>query len=164
MKPKMIIYRGLPGAGKDTHIAQFQKALALEHCDLKVFSADDFWYRNPERTYQFDPKRIGEAHTSCFSGVLNCLEHRFQFGCQHPAPYIVVNNTNISAYEIAPYIALANSYGLDHQILTIWCDPMVAARRNIHQVPVEVVFSMYQRLLEENLPPLWKHQIVLPEE
>jgi predicted kinase len=132
---KLWILRGLPGAGK-THSCEE---------DLYVCSTDHFW--GPD--YNFDPKRLSEAHGSCFR---KCIE-----GMQNKVKTITVDNTNISKEEISPYVLAANAYGYEHEILTFWIDPLLAWKRNTHNVPLKVVLSMYQRLIREDLPPYWNH-------
>ncbi len=76
----------------------------------------------------------------------------------------VIDNTSISAWEIAPYILAASAFGLDHEIVTIACNPDVAAARNIHGVPAQVVWDMHRRLLTESLPPFWNHKVIFRSE
>ena len=80
-----------------------------------------------------------------------------------PEP-VIVDNTNLTAWELAPYVRLAELYGYNYQILTFWCDPLVCAKRNVHGVPVDRIFCMNQTLLNEKLPPHWKHRIILNKE
>lgn len=54
-------------------------------------------------------------------------------------------------------------FGYDHEIVTIYCDPAVAARRNVHGVPESVIFSMHARLLTTELPSFWKQKVVFNE-
>ena len=158
MIPTVRIYRGLPGSGKDYHCTgtlTTDQGVKL----YEMFSADLFW--GPK--YEFDPKRIGEAHAWCYFSYLQFLhayKEMFDYLDKVHINYLVVNNTNIRAYEIAPYVQAANAYELTHEIITLVCDPKVACERNIHKVPANVIFSMYQGLLEERLPPFWNHTVM----
>lgn len=72
--------------------------------------------------------------------------------------------SNKTHNHIAIYCVLAASAcGFAHEIVTILCDPAVAAARNVHGVPPEVVWGMHQALLAERLPTFWNHRVVLPE-
>jgi predicted kinase len=150
--PSVVIYRGLPGTGKSYMIEDLRRCIPTQRG--LVFSADNFWLIDGQ--YIFDPKRIGEAHAWCFRRYLEALQ-------DGNFDYYIVDNTNISAFEIAPYIQAANAYGLQSEIITVWCSLETAIKRNTHNVPATSVVSMYQRLLTEQLPPFWKHSVVLNE-
>jgi predicted kinase len=155
-KPLVIIMRGLPGCGKSYYIdTQLCNSALSSNTDLEVFSADHYFTDN-NGIYRFDPKHLGAAHAACFKSYLDFLA---QLDVMEVPEMLVVDNTNISAYEMAPYIQAANAYGLDHKIVTLWCNPKLAAQRNTHDVPNHTILAMYQKLLKEELPPFWKHQV-----
>jgi predicted kinase len=149
-RPKMLILRGPTGAGKTTYVSLKLGPRVI------VFSADKF-FTDTGGVYRFDPTRIGDAHAWCYRQVLKAAPLVYE-----EDTLLVIDNTNISAWEIAPYVALANAYGLDWEILTFWVDPLVAARRNVHGVPASAVMEMHRRLLTESLP--WKQTVILPED
>lgn len=143
---RVIILRGLPGSGKST----LQKR---DYPDAVVASADQFFLVDGE--YRFDPARIPEAHGACFRTVIGAL--------QAGEPLVVVDNAAIRAVEIAPYVLLAQAYGYDAEIITLRCDPAVAAARNLHGVPVGVILNrIAPAMATENarFPPRWKHRVV----
>jgi predicted kinase len=78
---------------------------------------------------------------------------------------IVVDNTNTTVAEMAPYMAVAAAYGHDTKVVTIDCDPEVAAARNVHGVPVQTVKAQHDRIVKEtkNMPPWWSHEVHLHE-
>lgn len=160
-KPVVHIYRGIPGSGKTTAIKLLKDSLQLPDETDCAFSADDFWINHATGAYEFDPKRIGEAHAWCFRQfieALECLEDFPQDSDEHPQ-HLFVDNTNIRAWEISPYVQAANAYGWDHEIVTVHCNPKIAHARNVHQVPLAVVWAMHVKLLTEELPPHWKQTI-----
>jgi predicted kinase len=69
---------------------------------------------------------------------------------------IVVDNTNLTALEMAPYVSLAMAYGCPVEIITVKCDPEVAAKRNRHGVPLAAIKGMAARLQQRQLPAFWK--------
>jgi hypothetical protein len=148
------ILRGIPGSGK-TYLAN---RLVSENGDKAlVCSADDFWWvgTGAGRRWVFDPARIGEAHADCFRRFVEALTG-------FPLPHlIIVDNTNIHAWEIAPYVLAACAFGYQVEIVTIWADLPVALANGTHGVPPERVLSMHQDLLTEKLPPFWKQSVVL---
>ncbi len=142
---KVFILRGLPGSGKST----FAKTLSANI----IISADDFFV-GEDGVYRHDPRKQGEAHNDCF--------RRFVAAQMLGDETIVVDNTNISASEIAPYALAGVAAGYNVEIVTVWCDVSVAFKRNIHGVPPYVVLSMFRRMLTEDLPPYWQQNVIFP--
>lgn len=145
---QVLILRGIPGSGKST----FQKN---EWSHARVCSADSYFMKDGK--YEFDAKRLKDAHGSCLRNFIDIVSMY-----SGSAPDMVVDNTNISIYEIAPYIAIAQAYGWEHQIITLICDPQVAAKRCVHGVPAEKVKSMELSLVDEmkRFPRHWHHQVL----
>jgi len=143
---KLIILRGIPGAGKSTFIRRkYSKAV--------VASADHFFEVDGE--YHFQPHKIGEAHGECFRNA--CA------AAQAQVPLIVIDNTATSAVEVAPYVLLGQAYGYDVQIVTLLVDVNVAAARNVHDVPLAAIKSMDKNLRNAEFPPWWSHTIYTPD-
>lgn len=138
----VIILRGPSGAGKSTYAK-----LAFPNA-VKV-SADDFFTANG--VYDFDPTRLPDAHAICMRKFVNNV--------QKPDVTIVVDNTNTTVAEVAPYAALALAFGHKLEIITFVGDYMKAAKRNVHLVPAPAVMAMSQRIEEQTklFPPWWKH-------
>jgi predicted kinase len=141
----VIILSGLPGSGKST----FGKR---KYPHALKFSADDA-FETPEG-YKFDPSRISEAHAACLRGFLAALQAK--------ASLIVVDNTNTSAVEIAPYAALALAFGATVEIVTVRCSAEDALRYNTHGVGEKTIMYMAQSLDERKLPPWWDSREVGP--
>jgi hypothetical protein len=140
---QVIILRGIPGAGKSTFTRNRKKV-----------SADSFFEKDGE--YRFDPSLLPHAHGKCLRDFIGL--------CQSADDdQLIVDNTNISIVEIAPYAATALAYGHDLKIMTLDCDPEIAAARNIHGVPRKTVLSMHKRMMDENMrfPPWWSHEIIV---
>ncbi len=163
---KVIILSGLPGSGKTTWARNnFPGALIL--------SADDYFMVAGE--YRFDPMKLGAAHAACqrkfMRHVVLWERDDEDDSCWESWPkatqdwVLIVDNTNTTITEIAPYAALALAYGHEMEIVSISCDPAKAAERNIHGVPPLVVGQMVQRLrdLQAQLPPWWPWRKVVAE-
>ena len=78
---------------------------------------------------------------------------------------VVVDNTNTTNEEIAPYILGAQAFGYTSEIITI--DPSVVhhtkyAGRNTHNVSLAVIQAQAKRITERKLPPWWKHKMITP--
>ena len=137
---KVVILCGVSGSGKSTRCKEV-------YPDALVVSADHFFMRSGE--YKFDPKRLSDAHG-------DCLRQFVRYLCENHGT-IVVDNTNTTIAELAPYAALALAYGADLQIEILSCQVKTAAGRNVHGVPEQGIVKQAERLatLKENLPPWW---------
>ena len=68
---------------------------------------------------------------------------------------LLVDNTNLSAWEISPYVQVASAYEMPCQIVTMKCDPEVAFNRQVHGVPKKNYDHMVRNLEHRWLPPFW---------
>jgi len=148
---KVIILRGGSGAGKSTWVKK-------NHSDAFVVSADLFFMVDGE--YKFDITKIGEAHATCLRSFVAI--------CQNPPAElstVIVDNTNTTVAELAPYAQVALVYGHELQLFTFLYDPVVAAKRSTHGRPLKGCVEMHQRLTEQTkfLPPWWKHDYIVAE-
>lgn len=150
---KCVIMRACSGAGKSTFIKNyFPKAI--------VVSADDFWL-DKDGNYKFDPKRLGEAH----AWALRRFVYEVQLaGMDGEDTTIVVDNTNTTVAELAPYYAVASAHGFDTQIVTLDVDEDTANARNVHNVPQEACHRQRRNLVQNNdfIPKFWKHKVLKP--
>jgi predicted kinase len=144
---KVVILSGIPGSGKSTVAKGYSKA--------KSFSADHYFV-SEDGVYRFDVTKLGEAHGEC----LRLFVEEVYNGTHDPFSddrTLVVDNTNLSCCEIAPYVAIAQAYGLEIELVTVLCDPAIAAKRCVHGVPTHAVLAMARRLEERQLPDHWKY-------
>lgn len=137
----IVIMRGIPGAGKTTWAKK-------NYPDSLTVSADDFFTEDGK--YVYDAHRAAEAHgwaLRCFIDLarLNRLQT------------IVVDNTNIFATDVAPYVAVGRAYGHEHRIVTLICDPKAAQERNVHGVSLERTYRLEEWMHREHLrlPSFW---------
>lgn len=144
----IMIMRGLPGSGKSTYIRE-------NFPGAEVCSADHFFMEDGE--YRFDPAKIGEAHGGCLRKYMKVLEAHSESAS---AQTIVVDNTNTQAWEISPYIAIANAFGMEAEIVNFTVSVETAVERNIHGVPEHVIRAMNERLEKESIPPFWKQSFI----
>ena len=148
---KVLIMRGLPGAGKSTWIRNNLP-------DAIVCSADNY-YLDEEGTYEFDISSLSEAHESClkrFTEILTINDDEIL----NKSLIIAVDNTAIRAWEISPYFNLAKAFGHDVTVVHMKCDSDLAHSRNIHEVPLEQVEKMDEGLSSEALPSFWNVEVI----
>lgn len=146
----MIVYImiGVPGSGKSTYI---KKNLP----GTTVMSADHF-FTGEDGVYRFDPKRLGEAHGTTLRKFLTELSKGFD---------IVVDNTNTTLVNIAPYEALASMHGATVRFVYIEADPTVAHSRCTHGVPLDTIVKASQQIASTfgQWPPYWTRPITVKE-
>lgn len=131
-QPKRIMYimRGPSGAGKSTKA----KELGISGTTL---STDDFWMKDGQ--YIYDPKKKSEAHIWNQQRTRECLKKGI-------SP-IIVDNTNIEAWEMKPYVYMAQEFGYQVQIVPVEVKntPKELAQRNKHGVPENVIQEMINK-------------------
>jgi predicted ABC-type ATPase len=135
MNPRCVILSGPSGAGKST-VAKNLTASLPRVC-YAILSADDFFTKRGNGVYDFDPKLLPEAHKACYLDFVSAINIR--------VPLVIVDNTNISGWEIAPYYRYAEVMGYDVSITKLIVRPEVCAARNVHGVPAKAVESMAKR-------------------
>lgn len=134
---KVVLMSGVPGSGKSTYVKRLVGAV--------VCSADHFFEKSGR--YTFDPRLLGEAHGECLA--------KFTRALLAGESLIIVDNTNTSAIELAPYVALASAFGAECEIVTVKCDPEQAFARNVHGVPLVGIKRMAEAIESRQLPPFW---------
>lgn len=105
--------------------------------------------------YKFAAEKLPRAHAECLKKYTELV--------RSTRDRIIVDNTNIRVYEIAPYYQLASAYGHQARIVTLKVPGEIAFARNIHDV-TEAAFAGMARDLEEEtkrFPPWWTHEVVL---
>ena len=143
---KVIIMQGIPGSGKSTFIKK-------NYPEADIVSADNFFMSDGE--YRFDPKLLPEAHAACLRNFIRwCSDFRYL----KTSRIMIVDNTNTSIAEVAPYMGVAQAFGHDAEVIFLDVDPYVGAKRNIHNVPADKVHTMWCKIIQSQaqFPPWWK--------
>ncbi|XP_074848737.1 NEDD4-binding protein 2 isoform X2 [Carettochelys insculpta] len=140
----LVLLRGVPGSGKSF----LARTLLEDNPSGIVLSTDDYFYKNGQ--YQYDANCLGEAHEWNRKRAKEAFEKRI-------SP-IIIDNTNIQAWEMKPYVALSQKY--KYKVMfrepdTWWkFKPKELERRNIHGISKERIKRMlerYERCLTVNL-------------
>jgi predicted kinase len=127
---KVIIMQGASGSGKSTYI---KKNIP----NSLICSADHYFIE--DGVYRFNPSKLGEAHRNCLKNFINALIDGI-------ADTLVVDNTNTTQVEMAPYVAVAGVYGATVEVIRCEAPVTICASRNTHGVPASACQSMFDRL------------------
>ena len=139
----VIILSGVSGSGKSTYART-----RLGSAD--VVSADSYFYSIGGGKYAFDASKLSEAHGACFRRFIQLLQHTDE-------NTIVVDNTNTTSEEIAPYVLGAQAFGATVEICTLKGDYV-----NVHGVPEMTIEAQRTRIENRKLPPWWKNSEIRP--
>jgi len=140
---KIVIMSGCSGSGKSTLAAAFSGKV-----DKATIVSADNWFIDATGTYCFDVTQLGKAHGACLQAFIETVR-------DNRDDLVIVDNTNTSSEEIAPYYAIAQAYGVEVELVTVLCDPEKAAMRNKHGVPQSACKRMDAAIRNRKLPPFW---------
>uniref|UniRef100_A0A8C7E704 NEDD4-binding protein 2-like 1 n=1 Tax=Naja naja TaxID=35670 RepID=A0A8C7E704_NAJNA len=126
----LYLLRGLPGSGKSTLARQLKR----EFPNAVIFSTDEYFITE-DGTYEFNPDCLGDAH--------KWNQERAGKAMKKGKSPIIIDNTNIHAWEMKPYAIMA----LENRYEVIFREPDTRwkfhvrelARRNHHGVPFEKI-------------------------
>ncbi|NXH94165.1 N4BP2 protein, partial [Pachycephala philippinensis] len=133
--PVLVLLRGVPGSGK----SYLARNLLEDNPGGIILSTDDYFYKHGQ--YHYDPDCLGEAHDWNRKRAKEAFEMRI-------SP-IIIDNTNIQAWEMKPYVTLAQQF--KYKVMfrepdTWWkFKPKELERRNIHGVSKEKIKRMLER-------------------
>lgn len=154
---KVILMSGIAGSGKSTFVKKMQRE--SDEDTFLICSADHYFQKNndgkfdADADYVFDRSKLGKAHGEC----LHFFTEEIVKNKSHNV--IIVDNTNTTSLELAPYVLLSSAYNLPVEIITINCDPHVAAERNTHGVSYTTCSVMAASLNNRIIPAYWNVKI-----
>lgn len=138
-KGTVEILFGMPGSGKSTY-CRGVLATANDKYTVAVHNTDSYLYED-DGSYSWTPARMRAAHKSNFKAFKESISK----GVFH----IIVDNTNLAPKEWTKYVnmALIAGYSINlHKMPVI--TPKESFERNIHNVPMESLERMYDKLTD----------------
>lgn len=165
----VIILRGVSGSGKSTLARSYAggDVVSTGPADLHlqqlsndarktILSTDHYMMKDGE--YVFDANKLPQAHGSC----LKRFAHEMERSLDQNETF-VIDNTNCSIAEVAPYAALALAYSHNLHIITLIGDPVGCWMRSRRGVSFGTVF-MQDTVLRRSLVdwPHWFPQQIFP--
>lgn len=130
---KMWLLQGLPGSGKSTQA----RLIAREYLAV-ILSTDDYHYHpSKPHIYDFQYDRAAEYHK------LNQQRCRHFMGYRVP---IIIDNTNLTNWAIAPYVRMARDARYEIEIITCNGDG-----QSLHNVPANVMEHMRKQMQKLDL-------------
>ncbi|NWW90099.1 N4BP2 protein, partial [Rhynochetos jubatus] len=131
----LVLLRGVPGSGK----SYLARTLLEDNPGGIILSTDDYFYKDGQ--YHYDPDCLEEAHDWNRKRAKEAFEMRI-------SP-IIIDNTNVQAWEMKPYVSLAQQF--KYKVMfrepdTWWkFKPKELERRNVHGVSKEKIKRMLER-------------------
>lgn len=176
----VVIMQGVSGSGKSTYAKRLTDLTGTRRPDFMswvgawadlpgdhpwqrpgvIVSADNYFTANGK--YNFDARLLNQAHQTCFRSFIQAVSRQDRINGSVKPGLVIVDNTNTSVAEVAPYVLAGEAYGYVVEIVRIDCPVDVAAARTIHGVPREKIESQRERMLDFNIErnPLWRFKIV----
>lgn len=156
---KVIILRGISCSGKTTLARQLR---SVHEGAVHIFSADDY-FLDDSGHYNFRASQLSEAHSLCLYRFLNAVRS------SDPTDLIIVDNTNLQVFEVAPYYAGAEALNRDAEveILEIRTPLQECLNRSRTRVASEpgklleerTILDQHRKLVTEPLPSFWVRHV-----
>ncbi|XP_038674354.1 NEDD4-binding protein 2-like 1 isoform X2 [Scyliorhinus canicula] len=134
-RKRLYLLRGLPGSGKTTLARQLKNQFR----GGVILSTDDYFIRQ-DGSYFFEKYLLNEAHEWNHERARTAMR-------QGKSP-IIIDNTNIEAWEMKPYVNMAREHGYEvtfQEPHTSWKFDIGNLTRNTHGVPRKKIEQMKER-------------------
>ena len=140
------IVRGPSGCGKSTFAELLEQELTpiVDYLPTPIVIATDDWFTTKDGEYKFDPRFLSRAHTETLTRVMENL---------YLDRDVIVANTFINYWEIAPYLWMAKLAGVECTVYepdVVHCpEASTTVRHNDESL---LTYKMYERCVH-GVPP-----------
>jgi putative protein kinase ArgK-like GTPase of G3E family len=114
---KLVLFRGMPGAGKSTLVQEFLQSLPMEERTKVVVASADDYFQKPSGAYEFDKTKLQIAHHACQQTARDGLNN---------GSLVLVDNTNMRTRDVQVYLEMA-----DRKVVYIDLQPPSVAQANV---------------------------------
>lgn len=135
----LLLMQGIPGGGK----SYFAKKLAAP-LDALIVTADS--YPGLYADGKFHPDLLPHAHGMCLRRVCRAIR---------AGRSVVLDNTNLVAAEITPYVLVGVEFGYQVELVRVPCAQKVAFGRQSHGVPEDKHKKMFDQFKGFRVPSYW---------
>jgi uridine kinase len=116
---QVIAMRAIPGSGKSTFAKYiFENTISKNKTSI-IVSVDDFFLTNQE--YKFDRTKIADANKFCYKNFVQAITNNIDV--------VIIDNTNLAAWEISPYKTYSEYSDYSFHIYQISVEPQIAFSR-----------------------------------
>ena len=127
-KPIVYIIRGASGSGKSTLAANLSLALNAEICEN-----DQYFYKNTQNVYLFDPSQISKAIHECVTKFKKALAE---------GKNVIVSNTFTDSAHMREYYNICKEYDITPNVVVC-----LNKFEDIHDVPPQIKINQRNKLL-----------------
>lgn len=132
---RLILLRGIPGAGKSTYAKTLEGAV--------VVSPDQIMEQDPGG-YRFTVQRWQEAVNQADRELVGALSKR--------CPLVVSDRCNLTTQAFGAVVGFARALGYTVEIHQLNVDELTASRRNVHGVCLGKIRREWRRMDGTRLP------------
>jgi len=143
---KVIILRGPSGSGKSTFVDLVAGRIGLEN--IRQVSVDHYFIGD-DGVYRFDRRLMTKALASCFRKYLEHLNSFTSSPSDVEGPRIIVDNANLTSWDISPYVLAAQALGVPYVIADLECD---AYEAQIERAPNSILPSCLNVVRVDRIP------------
>lgn len=157
---KVQILIGCSGSGKSTFAEKVMSDYREESLKKEraiptgtIFSADS--YQNPT-ALNYTREALENNHNQCLRSYVREVSTAVYLDPRVSALYIV-DNTNTTIAEIAPYFRVAQAFGYDVELVWFSANPVDCHNRNKHGTPLPIIERQDRQIADLRIPPYWKY-------
>lgn len=160
MTQKIYIYRGLPASGKSTDAevrmnVMRRKVVRIERDLLRDQLYGNRYYQRPEHWNMTDEEF--KIYLSDRENTITSIQFAMAEEALKAGKSVITSDTNLSAKVVKAWIALADKYGVEYEIINFDHIPLdvciVRDSQRVNRAGEEVIRDMYNRFFKKGKIP-----------